>query len=70
LNEENNHTVTDAQNIMLPARICSTLQDRHTILEEAQISRFSTKMIVTWQRKNILISFLHIIWSIFGREYK
>jgi len=70
LHSENNSKVIDTQNIMLPARIYATLQDRHNILESALVSRFSTKMIVTWQRKNVLISFLHIIWSIFGGEYK
>ena len=70
LHKENNNKVTDTQNIMLPANIYATFEDRHNILQVADISRFSTKNIITWQRKNVLISFLHIIWSIFGREYK
>jgi len=70
LHKENNNKVTDTQNIMLPANIYATFEDRHNILQVADISRFSTKNIITWQRKNVLISFLHIVWSIFGREYK
>ena len=70
LHSENNSKVLDTQNIVLPARIYATLEDRHNILEAALVSRFSTERIVAWQRKNVLISFLHIIWSIFGGEYK
>jgi len=70
LHSQNSSQIIDTKNIMLPARIYATIENRHDILETALISRFSNKTIVTWQRKNILISFLHIIWSIFGGEYK
>ena len=66
LHSKKNSQVIDAQNIMLPASIYATFENRHNILEATRISKFSTEMIVAWQRKNILISFLHIVWSIFG----
>jgi len=58
------------KDILLPVRIYEIIENKHKILETNVNTQCSTKVIVEWQRKIIMISFLHIIWSIFGVEQK
>jgi hypothetical protein len=56
--------------ILIPARVYEIIENKHNILKTSVYTQCGTKMIVEWQRKNIMVSFLHIIWSLFGVEQK
>jgi len=57
---------TQESNILVPASIYEILMNKKRILEDELDD--STDIIIAWTRKNVIISFLHLLWSLFGSE--